>query len=116
MKNLFIFITLAFFSVILSKTLKTETRCVNLQNDCDFTSYCCDPYVCKDYRCAVKGTKDNQVEWAPYGPKCDWFHYCKKDYVCESHRCQIKRQNIINSIAKNIKKSKVSTVNVNGES
>ena len=90
MKNLFIFITLAFFSVILSKTLKTETRCVNLKNDCDFTSYCCDPYVCKDYRCAVKGTKDNQIGWdksKKEGNKCDWFHHCKKGRKCMSHRC-----------------------------
>ena len=90
MKNLFIFITLAFFSVILSKTLKTETRCVNLNNDCDFTSYCCDPYVCKDYRCAVKGTKDNQIGWdksKKEGNKCDWFHHCKKGRRCMSHRC-----------------------------
>ena len=90
MKNLFIFITLAFFSVILSKTLKTETRCVKLQNDCDFTSYCCDPYVCKDYRCAVKGTKDNQIGWdksKKEGNKCDWFHHCKKGRTCRSHRC-----------------------------
>ncbi len=90
MKNLFLFITLAFFSVILSKTLKTETKCVKFQNDCDFTSYCCEPYVCKDYRCAVKGTKDNQIGWdksKKEGNKCDWFHHCKKGRTCRSHRC-----------------------------
>ena len=90
MKNLFIFITLALFSVIISKTLKSQTKCVHLGNDCDLTSYCCGSNVCKDYRCAVKGTKDNQVGWdksKKEGNKCDWFHHCKKGRKCMSHRC-----------------------------
>ena len=64
-----------------------KTKCVALGGDCDFTSYCCGDYQCRDYRCALKNTKENQVQWSPEGTKCDWFHHCKKNYNCQSHRC-----------------------------
>lgn len=110
----FIFLLLISTLIIFTSSLRTKkTKCMGEGDNCDLTAYCCSNLKCKDYRCSVKGTKENQEEWAPYGKKCDWFHHCKKDYICESHRCQVNRKNIINSIAKNIKKSKVSTVNVN---
>ena len=37
----------------------------------------------------LKVIKDNQVKWAPKGPKCDYFHHCGDYYKCESHRCEI---------------------------
>ena len=85
--------TLFFLSIIsisFSTLLKTKTSCVAFDGDCDLTSYCCGKLECKDYRCAKSGTKDNQVEWAPKGPKCDWFHHCKKGLYCQSHRCDVK--------------------------
>ena len=90
MKNLFFMLIIAFFAVVMSKSLKSKTECVKLGNDCDFTSYCCGSHVCKDYRCAVEGTKDNQVGWdksKKEGNKCDWFHHCKKGKRYMSHRC-----------------------------
>jgi hypothetical protein len=80
-------LSLFFISFNLCLKLKTKTKCVSLNSDCDLTAYCCADYVCKDYRCSVKGTLDNQVEWAPEGSKCNWTHTCKKDYSCQSHRC-----------------------------
>ena len=85
--------TLFFLSIIsisFSTLLKTKTSCVAYDGDCDLTSYCCGKLECKDYRCAKSGTKDNQVEWAPKGPKCDFFHHCKKGLYCQSHRCDKK--------------------------
>ena len=85
--------TLFFLSIIsisFSTLLKTKTSCVALGGDCDLTSYCCGKLQCKDYRCAKKGTKENQVPWAPKGEKCDWFHHCKKGLHCQSHRCDVK--------------------------
>ena len=73
-----------------STLLKTKTSCVARNGDCDLTSYCCGKLVCKDYRCVLKGTKENQVEWAPKGEKCDFFHHCKKGLYCQSHRCDKK--------------------------
>ena len=109
----FIFLLLISKLVFFTSSLRTKkTRCMAEGDNCDLTAYCCANLKCKDYRCAVEGTKDNQVEWAPNGKKCDWFHHCRKHYVCQSHRCQINRKDIINSIAKNIKKSKVLTVEV----
>ena len=76
----------ALFAFTLGKLRKT--KCVALLGDCDLTSYCCGDYQCRDYRCATKDTKENQVEWANKGGlKCDWFHHCKKNYSCQSHRC-----------------------------
>ena len=73
-----------------------------LGDDCDLTQYCCNPYVCKDYRCSPKGTKENQVKWAPKGPKCDYFHHCKKYFKCESHRCVINSSKLIKKTGKSI--------------
>ena len=73
-----------------SRRLKKKTGCVAFGGDCDLTSCCCGNYECKDYRCAKKGTKENQVAWAPKGLKCDWFHHCKKGLHCQSHRCDVK--------------------------
>ena len=73
-----------------STLLKTKTSCVARNGDCDLTSYCCGKLVCKDYRCVLEGTKENQVEWAPKGEKCDFFHHCKKGLYCQSHRCDVK--------------------------
>ena len=53
---------------------------------------------CKDYRCAVDGTPDNQIPWAPLGYKCDYFHHCSDNYVCQSHRCVIDQVHIINTM------------------
>lgn len=78
--------------------------CGGLGSDCDLFTHCCDGLRCKDYRCAIKGTKENQVEWAPDGPKCDYFHWCKSDYHCVQHRCVIKRQTIIDNITKKLNK------------
>jgi hypothetical protein len=109
----FIFLLLFSTLVIFTSSLRTKkTRCMAEGDNCDLTAYCCAGLKCKDYRCAVDGTKENQEEWAPYGKKCDWFHHCQKHYTCQSHRCQVNRKHIINSIAKKIKKSKVSKVNV----
>ena len=81
--------TILFFVLItfcVSSKLR-KTKCVALDGDCDFTSYCCGDNECRDYRCAVKGTQDNLIPWAPEGNKCDWFHQCPKNYSCQSHRC-----------------------------
>ena len=101
--NTLILFTLIAFS--LSAKLKTKTKCVAEGEDCDFTSYCCSKLVCKDYRCAVKGTKDNQMDWAPLGYKCDYFHHCSDNYVCQSHRCVINKNSIIKTIKKQVNKA-----------
>jgi hypothetical protein len=100
--------TLILFTLIafcLSTKLKTKTKCVAEGQDCDLTSYCCHNLVCKDYRCAVKGTKDNQMDWAPLGYKCDFFHHCSKHYVCQSHRCVINKKKILKTIKKQVNKA-----------
>jgi hypothetical protein len=104
MSKLFCGIFLMILSTINLKVLKTKTKCMNLGDNCDLTSYCCDKWVCKDYRCAVKGTKDNQVEWAPKGTKCDYFHHCPKYYHCESHYCVVSRNKVVNAISKSLKR------------
>ena len=54
--------------LILTSSLRTKkTRCMGEGDNCDLTAYCCSNLVCKDYRCAVKGTPENQEEWTPYG-------------------------------------------------
>ena len=90
MSNLQTLFFLSIISISFSTLLKTKTSCVAFGGDCDFTSYCCGTLVCKDYRCAKRGTKDNQVKWAPKGPKCDFFHHCRKGLYCQSHRCDVK--------------------------
>ena len=80
---------------------------MNLGDDCDFTSYCCEKMTCKDYRCALKVIKDNQVKWAPKGPKCDYFHHCRKFYKCESHRCEINIKKLTKAVEKTLKKEVV---------
>ena len=90
MKNLFLILSLAILTFALSKSLKSKTNCIQYGGDCDFTSYCCGSNQCKDYRCSLKGTKDNQLGWdksKKEGNKCDWFHHCKKGRKCMSHRC-----------------------------
>ena len=88
MSKLYVILFAILTSFIVSSKLKLKSRCIAKGDDCDLTSYCCSNLVCKDYRCAVKGTKDNQVKWAKKGgDKCDWFHHCKKGYTCQSHRC-----------------------------
>ena len=94
MSKLTSFLIIFLLTISLEKKLKKKTKCMNLGDNCDLTSYCCDKWVCKDYRCAVKGTKDNQVEWAPKGDKCDWFHHCPKYYNCVSHRCALSEKYI----------------------
>ena len=98
------FILIVLFTLSISKSLKTKTRCINLGDNCDLVSYCCGSWVCKDYRCSVKGTKENQVEWAPKGDKCNWIHHCRKYYHCESHYCVISQNKVINDVEKTIKK------------
>ena len=104
MSKLISTILLIIFSISYSKVLKAKTKCMNLGDNCDLTSYCCGSWVCKDYRCAVKGTKDNQVKWAPSGTKCDYFHHCPKYFHCESHYCVISRNKVVNTIANSMKK------------
>jgi len=90
MKNLFLILSLAILTFALSKSLKSKTNCIQYGGDCDFTSFCCGSNKCKDYRCSLKGTKDNQLGWdksKKEGNKCDWFHHCKKGRKCMSHRC-----------------------------
>jgi hypothetical protein len=83
----FFLLSIVLISLNLCVKLKSKTKCIALDGDCDLTAFCCADYVCKDYRCSVKGTKDNQIEWAPDGDKCNWTHTCKKNYSCQSHRC-----------------------------
>ena len=90
MRNLFIILSFTLLAIIYSKSLKTAAKCIQYGGDCDFTSYCCGKNECKDYRCALQGTKDNQIGWDKSnkeGNKCDWFHHCKKGRKCMSHRC-----------------------------
>ena len=85
MSRIFYILLVVLFAFTLNKTLKKKTNCIAYGGDCDFTSYCCGDFVCKEYRCSLKGTKDNHVPWRT--KKCDWFHWCKKGYTCQSHRC-----------------------------
>ena len=85
MSRIFYILLVVLFAFTLNKTLKKKTNCIAYGGDCDLTSYCCGDFVCKEYRCSLKGTKDNQVPWRT--KKCDWFHWCKKGYTCQSHRC-----------------------------
>lgn len=86
MRALFIALLFALVAVTFGKLRKTT--CAGPGKDCDLFNYCCGKYVCKDYRCAPKGTKDNQIKWRGLGQKCDWFHHCKGSNVeCQSHRC-----------------------------
>ena len=101
-------------TITLQTLLKTQSKCVAIVGDCDLTSYCCGRLVCKDYRCAKKGTKENKVKWAPKGEKCDWFHHCKKGLYCQSHRCDFKvgANNVISDIenASNSKEGSLSLI------
>ena len=83
MSKIFASVLFVLFSLVLSN--KLQSKCITHGGDCDLTSYCCGDFVCKEYRCSLKGTKDNQVPWRT--KKCDWFHWCKKGYKCQSHRC-----------------------------
>ena len=102
MRNLFIILSFTLLVIIYSKSLKTAAKCIQYGGDCDFTSYCCGKNECKDYRCSVEGTKDNQVKWAPEGEKCDYFHHCKKFFKCESHRCILYTNKIVNDVKKKL--------------
>ena len=100
-------------TITLQTLLKTQSKCVAIGGDCDLTSYCCGKLECKDYRCAKSGTKENQVEWAPKGPKCDWFHHCKKGLYCQSHRCDVKvGSNMTISDIENAENSKEGTLSL----
>ena len=103
MSKMFTSLFLILFSIVLSSKLKT--KCISKDGDCDSTSYCCTDLVCKDYRCVLKGTKDNQVAWAPDGEKCDWFHHCGDNYTCQSHRCVFKINSIVKALTKKVKKA-----------
>ena len=88
MSKLYVILFAILTTFIVSSKLKLKSKCIAKGGDCDFTSFCCSNLVCKDYRCAPKGTKDNQVKWHKKGgSKCDWFHHCKKGFTCQSHRC-----------------------------
>ena len=98
-------ITILLFLISIVSTSKIKkSHCVAYGGDCDATSYCCSGMVCKDYRCAVKGTADNQEAWAPDGVKCDWFHHCGKNYKCQSHRCVFQIKDVIKALSKKVKK------------
>jgi hypothetical protein len=96
MKNIVTILFLALLSVSLCKLKKS--KCLALGGDCDLFHYCCEDMRCKDYRCAPKGTKDNQVQWAPKGFKCDWFHHCTENYECQSHRCVLNPAKLAKSL------------------
>ena len=81
--KIFSLVLLVLLSLTVCKLRKTT--CMALGDDCDFSSYCCGKYQCRDYRCATPETKDNQVAW--HTVKCDWFHHCNTGYTCQSHRC-----------------------------
>jgi hypothetical protein len=103
MSKIFYILLIALFAFILNVSIKSKSKCMALGDDCDLTQYCCGNYVCKDYRCAVKGTKENQVKWAKKGgKKCDWWYHCKKNMKCESHRCVIDTSKLIKKTAKSI--------------
>ncbi len=87
MSKLSVLLLFALFAFTFQARLKKGAKCADLGQDCDAMEYCCMDYVCKDYRCAQKGTEDNQIPWAPEGPKCDWGHHCKDGFHCMSHRC-----------------------------
>ena len=97
-KNFKLFLILLLTVIISSLKMKSQTRCIDLGGDCDLTSYCCGENQCKDYRCSVKGTQENQIAWAPDGEKCDYFHHCKNYYKCESHRCILYTNKIVNDV------------------
>ena len=100
MKKFFYILLITIISLVLSAKLKNKkTRCMAKGENCDFTAYCCQDYECKDYRCANKGTKDNQVEW---GIKCDWFHHCADHYNCRSHRCVIDEDYVASELEKTL--------------
>ena len=109
MSKYLIGILLILLSLTESTTIK-KSRCVAYGGDCDATSYCCSGMVCKDYRCQVKGTKDNQEAWAPDGVKCDWFHHCGKNYKCQSHRCVFQIKDIIKALTKKVKNAAATRV------
>ena len=89
MSRIFYILLIALFTFTLSKKLKKKSKCIAFGGDCDLTAYCCEDFVCKDFRCSLKGTEDNLVPWRT--EKCDWFRWCKDGYDCQSHRC-IKQQ------------------------
>lgn len=87
MSRIFYILLVVLFAFTLNKTLKNTPRCLGFGDDCDFSGFrfCCEDFVCKDYRCALKETKENQVEQRP--KYCDYFRRCQNGYKCESHRC-----------------------------
>ena len=98
MSNLTFSLLITLFAVSICKLKKTSTQCAALGKPCHLFKWCCSNYVCKDYRCAVKGTKDNQLKWAPEGPKCDWFHHCRKNSECEDNRCVVKVEKVLEEL------------------
>lgn len=94
MSKLYLLLLLSFITFTIC-----DLSCAAPGEDCDLTEHCCGNYVCKDYRCSPKGSKDNKIIWAPDGTKCDWFHHCGHGYNCQSHRCVLRRQKIVDVIA-----------------
>ena len=88
--SVFFILFLSIISLSFSKNLnrKKKRQCRPVAADCDLFHWCCDDYVCKDYRCSRKGVKENILDWAPTGFKCDWFHHCPDGYACFEHRCK----------------------------
>ena len=82
----------------LSQCKLKKSKCLALGGDCDWIHPCCGDLKCRDYRCALKNTKENQIQWSPKGTKCDWFHHCKKNYNCQSHRCVPNGEKIAQSL------------------
>lgn len=84
MSRILSIIFLAILSVSISKRAK-------LNQSCHSFHWCEHGLTCVNYRCVV-ATKDNleeEVEYAPKGPKCapELAKYCPKHYYCEEHRC-----------------------------
>lgn len=77
---------LVLLSVAFCSKLRTQTSCATLLSPCDMFKFCCGEMTCKDFRCAIKGSKDI-LSWAPSGIKCDWFHRCVKGFKCRDNRC-----------------------------
>lgn len=84
MKGMLILVLIAFSYCA---QLRAQTSCAKLFAPCHMFQTCCEDLRCKDYRCAIKGTEDNLLSWAPNGIKCDWFHHCGKGFKCTDNRC-----------------------------